>query len=105
MSSSPSSLTKDRGVSTTTRPLETDVYPVGSCILVYWSGERQWFKANVTDSRTEVHKVKGVKISCREVFCRYDEDGHEQWHAIHNNRIRWFNPGKTSFETGSRFEN
>ena len=32
--------------------------------------------------------VKREKVLCREIYCVYELDGHEQWHSLHNNRVR-----------------
>lgn len=71
-----------------TDPLDYDRYPAGSRVDVWWPGERQWFTAKVTETRTEVHTVKRTKVLCREIFCVYELDDHEQWHSLHNNKVR-----------------
>ena len=63
-------------------------FPTGSRVEVWWTGDRQWYAARVTDTRIELHKVKGAKVPCHEVYCVYELDGHEQWHSLHNNKIR-----------------
>ena len=76
--------------------LAHDRYPTGSRVDIYWPGERQWFTAQVTDTRTEVHTVKREKVLCREIYCVYELDDHEQWHSLHNNKVR---EAKTVTET------
>ena len=63
-------------------------FPTGSSILVWWPGDKMWYGAKVTDTRIELHKVKGAKVPCHEVYCVYELDYHEQWHSLHNNKIR-----------------
>jgi hypothetical protein len=63
-------------------------FPTGSHVEVWWAGDRQWYAAKVTDTRIELHKVKGAKVPCHEVHCVYELDGHEQWHSLHNNKMR-----------------
>ena len=38
--------------------------------------------AAVTDTRIKLHKVKTAQTECREIFCVYELDGHEQWHSL-----------------------
>ena len=63
-------------------------YPTGSRIEVYWPGDRQWFGAKVTDTRITSYKIRGKNVMCHEVFCYYELDAHQQWHSLHNNKIR-----------------
>jgi hypothetical protein len=63
-------------------------FPTGSSVDVLWTGEKIWYAANVTDTRMALHKIKGAKVPCREVYCVYELDNHEQWHSLHNNKIR-----------------
>ena len=63
-------------------------FPTGSFVEVWWPGDRQWYAAKVKDTRIELHKVKGAKVPCHEVYCVYELDDHEQWHSLHNNKIR-----------------
>ena len=76
-----------------TNALDYDKFPTETRVEVWGSGERQWFAATVTGSRTELHKVKGNRTACREIYCVYELDEHEQWHAIHNNKIRFYSGG------------
>ena len=68
--------------------LAYDRYPTGSRVKVYWPGEKQWYIAAVTSTRTEIHKVRKVQVKCREIYCVYELDGHEQWHSLHNNKVQ-----------------
>ena len=63
-------------------------FPSGARIEVWWPGDKQWFAAQVTDTRIEEHKIKGAKVPCHEIYCVYELDQHEQWHSLHNNKIR-----------------
>ena len=63
-------------------------FPSGANIEVWWPGDKQWFAAQVTNTRIEHHKIKGVKVPCHEIYCVYELDRHEQWHSLHNNKIR-----------------
>ena len=63
-------------------------FPTGSNVDVWWPGDKMWYAAKVTDTRIELHKVKGAKVPCHEVYCVYELDDHEQWHSLHNNKIR-----------------
>ena len=63
-------------------------FPTGSYVEVWWPGERQWYAAHVADTRIELHKVMGTKVPFHEVFCHYELDSHEQWHSLHNNKVR-----------------
>ena len=65
-------------------------FPKGSRVEVWWTGERQWYIATVTDTRLEPHRVKGKDVLCHELHCQYVLDGLEQWHSLHNNRVRHF---------------
>ena len=76
-----------------TNALDYDKFPAGTRVQVWWSGDRQWFTATVSVSRTVKHKVKGLKIPCREIYCVYELDDLEQWHSIHNNKIRFYDSG------------
>ena len=33
---------------------------------------KMWYAAKVTDTRIELHKVKGAKVPCRGVYCVYE---------------------------------
>ena len=50
--------------------------------------DRAWYEADVIETRTEPHKIKGHRVLAREIFCRYLLDGVEKWHSLHNNRVR-----------------
>ena len=63
-------------------------FPIGSRVEVWWAGDRRWYVAQVTDTRIELHKIKGAKVPCHEVYCHYELDYHEQWHSLHNNKLR-----------------
>ena len=81
LSSSASSETADGGY-------ECDLFPAGSRVDVWWPGDRAWYEADVIETRTEPHKIKGSRVLAREIFCRYLLDGVEKWHSLHNNRVR-----------------
>ena len=66
-------------------------FPTGSRVEIWWPGDKMWYIARVTDTRIEMHKVKGAIVPGHEVYCLYELDDHEQWHSLHNNKIR----GKT----------
>jgi hypothetical protein len=68
--------------------LAYDRYPTGSRVKVYWPGEKQWYIAAVTSTRTEIHRVRKAQVKCREIYCVYELDGHEQWHSLHNNKVQ-----------------
>ena len=72
-----------------------DQYPSGSHVDVWWCGDKQWFLAKVTDTRTSVRTIKGEKVIVLEIHCRYLLDEVEQWHAMHNTTVRF-----TSKSTG-----
>ena len=65
-------------------------FPTGSRIEIWWPGDKIWYTARVTGTRIELHKVRrrGAKVPCHEVYCVYELDNHEQWHSLHNNKIR-----------------
>ena len=81
LSSSASSEIADSGY-------EGDLFPAGSRVDVWWPGDRAWYEADVVETRTEPHKIKGTRVLAREIFCRYRLDGVEKWHSLHNNRVR-----------------
>jgi hypothetical protein len=68
--------------------LSADIYPVNSHVDVFWHGDKAWYTAKVLHTRAEIHKVNGNQTLCREIFCRYELDGLEKWHALYNNTIR-----------------
>eukprot|EP00966_Prymnesium_polylepis_P236078 5459800-Prymnesium_polylepis.1 len=70
---------------------EYNPFPTGSRIQVWWSGDRQWYAARVTDTRIELHKIKGAQVPCHEIHCTYELDNHVQWHSLHNNKVRAYN--------------
>lgn len=87
----PSSVSSDVLVSPSTDTTNShayDLYPESSHVEVYWPGDKAWYAAEVTETRIKDHKLKGAKVSCREIHCVYELDAHEQWHSLHNNRIR-----------------
>ena len=63
-------------------------FPTGSFVDIWWTGDKMWYTARVTDTRIEMHKIKGAKRPVHEIYCVYELDNHEQWHALHNNKIR-----------------
>ena len=63
-------------------------YPTGSNVDVWWPGNKAWYRARVTDTRINLHKVKGSMVPSHEVYCHYEIDDWEQWHSLHNNKIR-----------------
>ena len=65
-----------------------DRFPIGSRVEVYWIYEKTWYSAVVTDTRTEHHTVRHKRTLCREIRCVYELDSHEQWHSLHNNKVR-----------------
>ena len=65
-----------------------DLFPIGTHVDVWWYGEKQWYSAWVIETRIESHVISKKKCWCREILCRYDLDGVEQWHSLHNNKIR-----------------
>ena len=73
-------------------------FPTGSHIEVWWPGNRQYFAAQVTDTRIEEHKIKGAMVPGHEIYCIYELDKHEQWHSLHNNKIRMIR-GKGGVQT------
>ena len=75
-------------------------FPVGSRVEVWWTGDKMWYAARVTDARIELHKIKGAMVPCHEVYSVYELDDHEQWHSLHNNKIR-----KSAGATRSTFHN
>ena len=62
--------------------MDTDRYPTGSRVDVWWPGDKEWYTASVLKTRTVPHTIDGTKALCREIFCYYDLDGHMQWHAL-----------------------
>ena len=84
LSSSASSETADGGYT----GYDSDIFPAGSRVDVWWPGDRAWYEADVIETRTEPHKIKGSRVLAREIFCRYLLDGVEKWHSLHNNRVR-----------------
>ena len=67
--------------------LSYDRHPAGSRVKIFWPGDKEWYIAAVTDTRIKLHKVKTAQTECREIFCVYELDGHEQWHSLHNNEV------------------
>ena len=67
---------------------DSDIFPAGSRVDVWWPGDRAWYEADVIETRTEPHKIKGSRVLAREIFCRYLLDGVQKWHSLHNNRVR-----------------
>eukprot|EP00966_Prymnesium_polylepis_P019015 438317-Prymnesium_polylepis.1 len=63
-------------------------FPTGANVEVWWTGDKMWYSARVTDTRIELHKIKGAMVPGHEVHCVYELDNHEQWHSLHNNKIR-----------------
>ena len=63
-------------------------FPAGSRVEVWWASDKMWYSAKVSDTRIELHKTRGAKVPCHEVYCVYELDDHEQWHSLHNNKIR-----------------
>ena len=68
--------------------MDTDRYPTGSRVDVWWPGDEEWYTASVLKTRTESHTIEGTKALCREIFCDYDLDGHMQWHSLHDDDVR-----------------
>ena len=63
-------------------------FPTGARVDVWWTGYKEWYTALVTDTRIELHKIKGALVPGHEIYCHYEVDDHEQWHSLHNNKIR-----------------
>ena len=58
LSSSASSETADGGYT----GYDSDILPAGSRVDVWWPGDRAWYEADVIETRTEPHKIKGLRV-------------------------------------------
>ena len=47
---------------------ECDIFPAASRVDVWWPGDRAWYEADVVETRTEPHKIKGTRVLAREIF-------------------------------------
>jgi hypothetical protein len=45
--------------------MDTDRYPTGSRVDVWWAGDKEWYTASVLKTRTEPHTIDGTKALCR----------------------------------------
>ena len=69
-------------------PMDTDRYPTGSRVDVWWPDDEEWYAATVLKTRTMSHTVDGAETLCHEIFFDYDLDGDTQWHSLHNHDVR-----------------
>ena len=65
-----------------------DRYPTGSRVEVWWPGDKKWYLAEVTETRTQLRTIRREKVLCREIYCLYALDGLDFWHSLHNTRVR-----------------
>ena len=68
--------------------MDTDRYPTGSRVDVWWADDEEWYAATVLKTRTMTHTIAGAQTLCREIMCIYDFDGDIQWHSLHDRDVR-----------------
>ena len=68
--------------------MDTDRYPTGSRVDVWWPDDEEWYAATVLKTRAMSHTIDGAETPCCEIFCDYDLDGDMRWHSLHNHDVR-----------------
>ena len=48
--------------------MDTDRYPTGSRVDVWWPGDEEWYTATVLKTRTEPHTIDGTKARCGDLL-------------------------------------
>ena len=65
-----------------------NVFPIGTRVEVFWTGENKWYSGLVTDSVVKKGDVYGKRKYRREIEVHYDDDNLKVRHSLHNNTVR-----------------
>ena len=69
-------------------PATDDLWPVGSRVEIYWTGEREWYIGTVTKSFVRRSLLAGRRVPLREIEVRYDFDNQKLTHKLNGTMIR-----------------